>query len=187
VKLVAGLGNPGARYRGTRHNVGFAALDRLAQRLCVAVDREKFHALAAECQRGQEKILLLKPLTFMNLSGDSVARAARNRLDAPEDLLVIYDDVDLPLGKIRLRPHGSAGGHNGMKSIIERLGTQDFPRLRIGIGKDPGAAELTGHVLGKFRPDERPVVDDAIDRAAEAVMVWLDEGITTAMNRFNQT
>lgn len=184
MKLIVGLGNPGPRYRGTRHNVGFEVLGRLEARLGVTCDREKYRGLTAETQRGGVKVALLKPMTFMNLSGESVAMAARNRVTSPEDLLVIYDEADLPLGRIRLRKDGSAGGHNGMKSIIERLGTQGFPRLRVGVGKDVGA--LADHVLSRFHPDERPAVDEAVERAAEAALTWLDEGIDSAMNTFNR-
>ena len=185
MKLIIGLGNPGPRYRGTRHNIGFEVVDRVATRLGIDLDREKYRGLTAEIQRGGDKVALLKPMTFMNLSGESVAMAARNRVTAPDDLLVLYDEADLPVGRIRLRKDGGAGGHNGMKSIIERLGTQAFPRLRIGVGKDAG--ELAEHVLSKFKPDERPVVDEAVERAADAVMVWLDDGIDKAMNLFNKS
>lgn len=184
MKLIVGLGNPGPRYRGTRHNIGFEVLDRLAEKLGAPIDRDKFRGLLAETQRGGEKVMLLKPMTFMNLSGDSVAQAARNRVQAPEDMLVIYDEADLPLGRIRLRKDGSAGGHNGMKSIIERVGTQAFPRLRIGVGKDAGA--LADHVLSKFHPDERATVNEVVERAVDAALMWLDEGIDKAMNTFNR-
>lgn len=184
MKLIVGLGNPGPRYRGTRHNIGFEVLERLGEKLGVAFDREKYRGLYADVQRGGGKVMLLKPMTFMNLSGESVAQAARNRVMAPEDLLVIYDEADLPTGRIRLRKDGSAGGHNGMKSIIERVGTQAFPRLRIGVGKDVGA--LADHVLSKFHPDERQAMTEAVEQASEAAIMWLDEGIDKAMNTFNR-
>lgn len=184
MKLIVGLGNPGTRYRGTRHNIGFEVLDRLAVKLDTALDREKFRGLIAETRRGGDKVMLLKPMTFMNLSGDSVAQAARNRVMAPEDLLVIYDEADLPPGRIRLRKDGSAGGHNGMKSIIERVGTQGFPRLRIGVGKDTGP--LADHVLSKFSPEERAAMNDVVEQAAGAALMWLDDGIDKAMNAFNR-
>jgi len=185
VKLIAGLGNPGDRYRDTRHNVGFEVLDRIAARLGSEFSREKHRGQYAEVRIAGQKVILLKPMTFMNLSGDSVARAARNGVNHPSEVLIVYDDVDLPLGKIRLRTGGSAGGHNGMKSVIERLGTQDVPRLRIGVGSETTGGERVDHVLGRFRPEEREIVDEAIERAADACVCCVEEGLETAMNKFN--
>jgi PTH1 family peptidyl-tRNA hydrolase len=182
--LIVGLGNPGPRYRNTRHNVGFMALDRLAEELGGSFDREKFQGLVAEARHADAKVLLLKPLTFMNNSGQAVAQAARNAVDGPEQVLVVTDDVNLDLGRLRLRRGGSAGGHNGLKSIIAHLGG-DFPRLRIGVGSNEPGASLTPHVLGSFRPEEGPVVQDAIHRAVEAARTFVTEGIDGAMNRFN--
>lgn len=187
MKLIVGLGNPDAKYRNTRHNVGFMVLDRLAERLGVAFDREKFHGAIAEVVQPGRKLLLLKPMTYMNRSGTSVAAAARNRVNEPEDdLLVITDDVNLPLGRLRLRARGSAGGHNGLKSVIEHLGTQDFPRLRIGVGAADSRADLSDHVLGKFAPDELDTVRDAVERAANAALRFIDQGLEKAMNEFNR-
>jgi PTH1 family peptidyl-tRNA hydrolase len=181
-----GLGNPETRYDRTRHNVGYLVIDELAARWGVACDREKYEARIAEARHGQEKILLLKPLTYMNLSGRSVAKAARNNLDEPEQLVIITDDTYLPLGRLRLRKGGSAGGHNGMQSIIESVGTKEFIRLRMGIGSQAAGQPLEAHVLSKFRPEERPVVDDMVSLAADAVEAFLDKGLEQAMNEYNR-
>jgi PTH1 family peptidyl-tRNA hydrolase len=157
----------------------------LSARLDAAFSREKFGGQVAEAVDDGRKVVLLKPLTFMNLSGDSVAQAARYHADAPSDILVVYDEVDLPLGKVRLRKTGSAGTHNGMKSVIERLGSEDVPRLRVGVGAEVRRGERVGHVLGKFRRDERPEIDGAIDRAVEACLCCIRDGLDTAMNRYN--
>jgi PTH1 family peptidyl-tRNA hydrolase len=185
VKLIVGLGNPGAAYRHTRHNIGFDVLDRLAARMDAAFNREKFGGSIAEARVDGEKVLLLKPLTYMNLSGDSVAQAARYHADSPADILVVYDEVDLPLGKLRLRKFGTAGTHNGMKSVIERLGTEDVPRLRVGVGAEQQRGERVAHVLGKFRPDEREAIAAALERATDACFCFVKEGVDAAMNRFN--
>ncbi len=185
MKLIVGLGNPGAAYRHTRHNVGFDVMDRLAARLEAEFSREKFSGQIAEARIGGEKVLLLKPLTYMNRSGDSVAQAARFHADSPADILVVYDEVDLPLGKLRLRTTGSGGTHNGMKSVIERLGSEDVPRMRVGVGAEREKGERVAHVLGKFRPEERDEIAQAIDRAADACRCFLEEGIDAAMNGFN--
>ncbi len=186
MKLIVGLGNPGASYQNTRHNIGFIVLDRLAGKLGTEFAREKFRAQIAEGRRGTEKVLLLKPMTFMNKSGESVALAARNNLNDPADLLIIYDDAELPLGRLRIRAQGSAGSHNGMKSVIERVGTKDFPRLRIGVGRGKGSADLADHVLTKFVPDERDAVEKMLDRAVDAVLLWVESGTETAMNEYNK-
>ncbi len=185
MRLIVGLGNPGRAYSHTRHNVGFDVLDRLAERLNVAFAREKFSGQIAEARLDGRKILLLKPLTFMNLSGDSVAQAARYHADGPGEILVVYDEVDLPLGKVRLRKNGTGGTHNGMKSVIERLGSEDVPRLRVGVGAEAQRGERVGHVLGKFRPDERESIDLAMDTAVEACLCCIREGLDAAMNRYN--
>jgi PTH1 family peptidyl-tRNA hydrolase len=181
------LGNPGPRYRDTRHNVGFVTLDRVAERLGAAFGREKYDGAVAEAAHRGEKLLLLKPMTFMNRSGISVAQAARNRApDAAADLLIVTDDVNLPLGRLRIRSGGSAGGHNGLKSIIEHLGTQDFPRLRIGVGDKGTGSDLSDHVLGKFAPEEAPAVRRAVERATEAVLCFVESGVERAMNEYNR-
>lgn len=184
-KIIAGLGNPGAKYRNTRHNVGFEALDRLAERLGAPFDREKRSALVASARHNGQRLLLLKPMTFMNRSGQAVAAHARNGVDELSDLMVVVDDVHLPLGKLRLRREGSAGGHNGLKSIIERVGGPGFPRLRIGVGAAGPGGELIDHVLGSFRPEEREAVDEALDRAVDALLTYVEDGIDRAMDRFN--
>lgn len=185
MKLIAGLGNPGSKYQRTRHNVGFRVLDRVAQRLDALFDREKYQALIAEARHGRESVLLLKPQTYMNLSGASVVRALRYKGGEPEDLLVVVDDVNLALGRVRLRQEGSAGGHNGLKSVIEHLGTLAFARLRVGIGAGGQSGDLTDHVLGKFAPDEEPLMDKAVERAADAVLSFIEDGAVATMNRYN--
>ena len=186
MKIVIGLGNPGARYKDTRHNVGFAVLDRLAGRLDADFSQEKYGGLIARTARAGEPLLLIKPLTFMNNSGDCVARALRYTETDPGSMLVIADDVNLPLGRLRFRRDGSAGGHNGLKSIIERIGGQDFPRLRIGVGLGSSGGGLVNHVLGPFTAEERVQRDEAVDRAVEAALAYVDDGITRAMNEFNR-
>jgi len=186
VKIVIGLGNPGARYRDTRHNIGFMVLDRLAGCLDAAFSQEKYGGLVARTTRAGAPLLLVKPLTFMNNSGDCVARVVRYTEADLRDVLIVVDDVNLPLGELRFRKSGSAGGHNGLKSITERLGAEEFPRLRIGVGLDKGpSGDLVQHVLGAFSAEEKPQRDEAVGRAAEAVLAYLDEGIARAMNAFN--
>lgn len=185
VRLVVGLGNPGPSYRNTRHNVGFEVLDRVAARLGAVFSREKYRGQIAQVRVAGRTVLLLKPLTYMNRSGESVALAARNNADEPAEVLVVYDDVDLPLGKVRLRKGGSAGAHNGMKSVIERLGTREVPRLRIGVGTEPAPGLRADHVLGKFTPGEREVIETAIDHAVDACICSLEQGLDTAMDRYN--
>lgn len=184
MKLVVGLGNPGAKYAATRHNVGFMVVDRLAKQTGVSITKKQCSALTTIVTIAGEKVCLAKPQTYMNLSGDAVGCLLRYYKLTPCDLLVIYDERDLPLGKIRLREKGSAGGHRGMESIIEVLGTSDFPRLRIGIGR-PQEMGAIDHVLGTFSAEERPVAAEAIARATEAVETALREDPAAAMNKFN--
>jgi peptidyl-tRNA hydrolase, PTH1 family len=186
VKVIVGLGNPGPQYRNTRHNAGFMALDRLAARFGAAFDRNKFDSELAQAQLGTHRLLLMKPQTFMNLSGVAVAKAARNKIDGLEDLLIVVDEVHLPLGRLRFRPDGSAGGHNGLKSIIEHVGSDAFPRLRMGVGKSGASRELADHVLSGFTPEERPVVDRMVERAADGIEIFIEHGIQRAMDRFNR-
>ncbi|MCX5770968.1 MAG: aminoacyl-tRNA hydrolase [Candidatus Hydrogenedentes bacterium] len=184
MKLIAGLGNPGSRYRNTRHNAGFAAVERAAEKLNAGFAREKYRALLAETEWNGERLMFMKPMTYMNLSGESIARAVRyNNLELG-NLLVVLDDVNLELGRLRLRPAGTAGGHNGLKSIIDHLGTDEFPRLRIGIGQSRGAV-LRDHVLSTFAPDEKPAAENAVARAADAALCFIEFGIEKAMNEFN--
>jgi len=187
VKLVAGLGNPGPRYDRTRHNVGFQVLDELARRWNVAAPRyeRRYEALVADDQVGDQRVVLLWPQTYMNLSGRSVLAVKQFfKLDPTRDLLVVCDDMDLPVGRIRLRARGSGGGQKGLENILLRLGTTDVPRLRIGIGRAP-AAVAAAYVLSRFAPGEQQDIEEAISTAADAVECWLRRGIDAAMNRFN--
>jgi PTH1 family peptidyl-tRNA hydrolase len=186
VKLVVGLGNPGRRYAGTRHNVGFDVLDRLAARH--RVDWESApRGIAALTGRWRERdVVIAKPLTFMNLSGHAIVGLLQFFKVALPDLLVVVDDANLELGRLRARPGGSAGGHNGLKSAIEALGTDAFARLRIGVGRGDARRDLADHVLARFDPEERAGVAEAVDRSADAVELFLAEGIAPVMNRFNR-
>lgn len=186
MKLIVGLGNPGRQYANTRHNAGFKVLDELARRLRVSFDRTKFESEIAQAQLGAQRLLLMKPQTFMNLSGVAVAKAARNKIDALDDLLVVVDDVNLPLGRIRFRTGGSAGGHNGIKSIIEHVGSDQFPRLRMGVGRSGAPEQLRDHVLTSFSPEERPEYERMIERSVEGVVTYVEDGIERAMDRFNR-
>jgi peptidyl-tRNA hydrolase, PTH1 family len=191
VKLVAGLGNPGDRYRGTRHNVGFEVLDLVArnERLTFdAADRDRA-ALTARWRRDGEVVLFAKPQTFMNVSGQAVRGLIEFYKIDPSDLLVVCDDVNLPIGRLRARARGSEGGHNGLRSVAEWLGTEEYPRLRVGVGRGREGEirrDLTGHVLGGFEPDEAPGMASAIARAADAVRMWVSEGLAPMMNTFNR-
>jgi PTH1 family peptidyl-tRNA hydrolase len=184
VKLIAGLGNPGAAYAGTRHNVGFMAADALARLLGVRIKRRRFGALAAEAVHGDTKLLLIKPQQYMNRSGHAVATAAGFYKLAPADVLVVTDDMALSTGQLRLRPKGSAGGHNGLKDIIDALGTEQFPRLRVGIGS-AGTRDAADYVLSRFSEPERQTVEQAVGTAAQAVLCWVTDGIEAAMTRYN--
>jgi PTH1 family peptidyl-tRNA hydrolase len=184
IKLIVGLGNPGARYARSRHNVGFIVVERFAHAHALRFARKRFNAEIAEGNIGDARVLLAKPQTFMNLSGEAVGKLFAFYKIAPRDLLVVYDDLDLPLGKLRLRPKGSAGGHHGMESILARIGTSDFPRLRVGIGRPNPNADID-HVLGTFTEDERALMDETFARAVQAIETWLCEGIDAAMNQFN--
>ena len=183
MKLIVGLGNPGPKYAGTRHNVGFDAIDYLAAAPGCTPFREKFEALVAEMKEGDETVLLVKPLTFMNLSGRAV-RAVADFYKVPvENLLVVCDDINLPLGKLRTRTKGSHGGQNGLRNIQEQLGTDAYTRLRLGVGQP--AFDAVDHVLSKFKPGERAAVADAIAVAAQAALTWVRRGTEAAMNAFN--
>lgn len=184
IKLIVGLGNPGVRYANSRHNIGFMIADRFARAHEFDFARKRFNAQIAEGSIAGHRILLAKPQTFMNSSGEAVGKLFAFYKIASHDLLVVYDDLDLPLGKMRLRSRGSSGGHHGMESIVARVGTSDFPRLRVGIGRPNPDADID-HVLGSFDADERTMMDETFARAADAIDVWLADGITAAMNRFN--
>ncbi len=185
MKLLVGLGNPGAKYHDTRHNVGFRVIDALARRWSVDQWREQHQALVAKVRAGDEPVLVAKPMTFMNLSGDAVAGLAGFYKVAVPDVLVVLDEVALPLGRLRAGRNGSHGGHNGLKSVIARLGTSDVPRLRIGVGRGDGRRELADHVLGAFAAEERDQVEAAVLRAAEASVMFVTDGIERVMNVFN--
>lgn len=186
-KLIVGLGNPGARYANTRHNVGWMVLDAFAKKHGTVIDKSGFHGIYGEMRWGMppEKVVLLKPLTFMNLSGRAVVPAAHFYKVAPADILVIYDELDLAPGKLRMREKGSAGGHNGMKSLIQELGTQEFPRLRIGIGRPAPGWEVPDWVLAPFSPDDAATIAATMDKAVEALEAFLTEGTVKAMSKFN--
>ncbi|MCE2501677.1 MAG: aminoacyl-tRNA hydrolase [Dehalococcoidia bacterium] len=182
--LIVGLGNPGPRYRDTRHNVGFGCVDLLAERWGIAVNDRRRTTVLGQGYRDGAPVVLAKPRTFMNLSGESVAYLLARFGGRAADLVIVYDEMALPLGRIRLRARGSDAGHNGIKDIIRNVRTIDFPRLRIGIG-GPGMSGSVEHVLGRFSDEEKPAVDAAIARAADAVECLLSEGIDIAMNRYN--
>ncbi|HKQ57194.1 MAG TPA: aminoacyl-tRNA hydrolase [Candidatus Eisenbacteria bacterium] len=186
MRLVVGLGNPGARYAATRHNVAWQVLDELARRWDA---REHASTPLYAARRARVKggdVDLMQPLTFMNLAGDAVGRWLQENQGPPEDLLVVSDDVYLPVGTIRVRARGSSGGHRGLESVEQAWGSSEFARLRIGVGAAASSAELKEHVLETFTPDERVVMDEATRRAADAVECWAADGIMAAMNRFNR-
>ena len=184
--LLVFLGNPGPRYAFTRHNAGFLTADAIEPMLNVRIDRLRFRALTAQGEIGGERVLLLKPQTFMNLSGDAVAQAARFYKIPPERVLVVSDDVSLPVGSIRIRLKGSAGGHNGLKNIIARLGTDQFPRIRIGVGGPPHPEhEMIDWVLGTFRNEDAETIRTAVEQAAKACICFVKDGPDKAMTQFN--
>lgn len=184
--LVVCLGNPGDKYENTRHNVGFMVADELAERKNIPVQRLKFKALTNTTQLGGAQVLLMKPVTYMNLSGEAVGEAARFFKVPADHVLVISDDVSLPVGKLRVRRGGSAGGHNGLKNIIQHLGSDQFPRIKVGVGEKPHPDyDMADWVLGKFQGEDRKTMDVAVKRAADAVECFLREGPDKTMSRFN--
>ena len=185
MKLIVGLGNPGPQYRDTRHNIGFAVVDLLARRSGLTFGGGPTGALIARVRQPGEGALLAKPLTYMNLSGAAVADLTRYFRVAIPDVIIVADDVNLPLGKLRARARGSDGGHHGLRSIIERLGTSEFARLRIGVGRGDPRRDLADHVLARFDADEQGEVDSAIGRAADAVEMFVTDGIEKVMNQIN--
>jgi len=184
LKLVVGLGNPGAKYEATRHNIGFEVVDLLAKGGSGASFSRKFDGQVAEVEIDFRRVLLLKPETFMNLSGRAVSQVVRFYKLDPADILVVCDDLSLPLGKLRIKPGGSDGGQKGLRDIAAHLGTDQYPRLRIGLG-DRGEMDAADFVLGRFKNVERPQINDSLILATQAVAVWVNRGIDTAMNRFN--
>ena len=184
MKLIVGLGNPGKEYDQTRHNVGFMVMDALADYFNVDIDKSKFKGEYTKFKYKGEDVILLKPMTYMNNSGESVIQFMHYfKLDV-DDLLVIYDDLDMPTGKLRLRESGSAGGHNGVKSIIAHVGSQKFKRIRVGIDKHP-RIKVIDYVLGHFSKDEKPLIDEGVKHASEAVIAYLEHDFAYAMNAFN--
>ncbi|HET7037567.1 MAG TPA: aminoacyl-tRNA hydrolase [Thermomicrobiaceae bacterium] len=183
--MIVGLGNPGRQYARTRHNVGFMVLDLLRRELPPGTERKRFDAQIIETSDALGRVILIEPQTFMNRSGLAVAPAARWYKVRPERILVIHDELDLPFGQLRLRPGGSSAGHNGITSIIQQLGTEGFPRLRIGVGRPEHGATI-GYVLSRFQPEEERLLPDLLARAADAARAWRREGIDVAMNQFNR-
>jgi PTH1 family peptidyl-tRNA hydrolase len=187
MKLIVGLGNPGAQYKETRHNVGFEVAARLAKQFGSSPPRGRFQGETTEATIAGEKVLLLTPLTYMNLSGGSVLAARDFYKIELHDILIVCDDFALPLAKLRLRAKGTAGGQNGLANILERLGTEEVPRLRIGIGPLPPGRDAAGFVLSRFAKDDQPVIAEALDRATAAAAEWSGSGIAEAMNKYNTT
>jgi PTH1 family peptidyl-tRNA hydrolase len=185
MKLIVGLGNPGAEYERTRHNVGWHVLDAFARKFRIDITRHEKNALTGSGRVAGGSVMVAKPLTYMNLSGDAVKLLTNAYLESTDDLLVVYDDIDLPLGRLRIRPHGSAGTHNGMRSIISTLDTEKFPRLRIGIGSAE-QGRLRDYVLDEFTADEQPIVERAVERAVDALVLFARGDLKRAMNQFNR-
>lgn len=186
--LVVFLGNPGSKYTGTRHNVGFMTADKLEKSEKIKISRLKFSSLTAQCVLGGTRALLLKPQTYMNLSGNAAAPAAAYYKIPPERVLAVCDDISLPVGKLRIRAKGSSGGHNGLKSMISALGTEDFPRIKIGVGapaSNEKEEDVINWVLGTFSGKEAALIDEACEKAAQAISVLMNEGAEKAMNTFN--
>jgi PTH1 family peptidyl-tRNA hydrolase len=182
VFLIVGLGNPGAEYAKTRHNAGFMLVEKLADQWRAAWSNErKFQARVARAERGGKTVLLAEPQTFMNLSGDAAGALMRFYQLPPERMLIVVDDADLPLGELRLRSEGGTGGHHGLESVMQRVGSRDYPRLRIGIGRKDEARQITGHVLGRFSAEEQALLEKVLERAAGQLECWVDAGIEKAM------
>ena len=185
VKLIIGLGNPGKPYEHKRHNIGFDVIDELANKWNAPLNQSKFNGMYASVHRPEGKVILLKPLTYMNLSGECV-RPLMDYFDIDvEDIIVIYDDLDLETGKLRLRSKGSAGGHNGIKSLIQHLGTQEFNRIRVGVSRPPAGMQVADYVLSKFSKDDQPIIQDAIEKSCDAVDMSLEKPFLEVMNQFN--
>ncbi len=185
--MIVGLGNPGRKYADTRHNIGFMVLNEIANQHGLRFDIKRNTAVVADALLENQRVLLVKPQTYMNNSGVSVRGLADFYKIPPDDITVVLDDLDTPLGTLRIRPKGGAAGQNGMRSIIQHLGTQEFPRLRFGIGRPPGKMAASSYVLMPFTPDEVPLAEETLDRAVKAIRLWLSDGIDMAMNRQNGT
>ncbi len=185
MRLIVGLGNPGARFRDTPHNAGFRVCDEFAERHHLGDEVRKFEGLLRRGHALSQDVGVLKPLTYMNLSGKSVADAIRYLPAEGRDLIVVFDDMDLPAGRLRIRPDGGHGGHGGVRSLIEALGMRDFPRIRVGVGRPPEGRDPTGHLLSRVPYDERAGFQDSIERAVAALEVILEHGVDEAMNRYN--
>ena len=185
--IIAGLGNPGRQYAHTRHNVGFDAIDVLAEKYNIKVENAKGRALTGSGRIEGQSVLLVKPLTYMNLSGESI-RALTDfyKIDETSQLIVIYDDISLPPGQLRIREKGSAGGHNGIKSIISHLGGQEFLRIKVGVGEKPAGWDLADYVLSRFAEDDRKKVEEALERAADVAVCLMTDGVEAAMNEYNR-
>ena len=185
MKLIVGLGNPGTQYAATRHNIGFEAVDAIADIYKVSMNKEKFKAVIGEGIISGEKVILMKPITYMNLSGEAVKMCMQWHKILPDDIIIIYDDVSLDIGQLRIRKKGSAGGHNGIKSIIQHLGTDTFPRIKIGVGEKPPGWDLANYVLGRFSEEEMKIICPRLKDVAKAVEVMIEKDIDTAMNEYN--
>lgn len=185
MKLIAGLGNPTGQYAGTRHNVGFGVIDELAEKEHISVDTRKHKALIGKGVIGCEKVILAKPQTYMNLSGESIREIMDYYRIGLEDVLIIFDDVSLDVGQLRIRAKGSAGGHNGVKSIIAHVGSSEFARIKVGVGEKPARMDLADYVLSRFSGEELDLIREGIEDAAAAVEMMISEGISAAMNRYN--
>lgn len=186
MKLICGLGNPGAEHAGDRHNAGYLVVDRLGTRLGLALDTAKFDGRVGVGRLGAERVLLLKPETYMNLSGQALASAAHFYKVAPADMLVVHDELDLPFGRLQLKSGGGTAGHNGLSSILSSLGEDSFARLRIGVGKPEGKERTVGHVLSGFSKEERAQLPELLERAADAAVAWATLPLSLAMTRFNR-
>ena len=184
MKIIAGLGNPGREYEKTKHNIGFMTADLLAERLGISVTKLKFRALIGEGRIGNEKVIIMKPQTYMNLSGESVREILNFYKLDPEDLIVIYDDIDIPVGSLRIRAKGSAGTHNGMRSVVSQIKSENFPRVRVGIGSEH-RGDLVDYVISGFSSKDRESVRSTIEKAADAVECIVKEGVSSAMNKYN--
>ena len=185
MRLIVGLGNPGPEYEKTRHNVGWQVIDAFAKKFRIDVTKHEKNALTGTGRAAGGSVMVAKPLTYMNLSGDAVRLLLNAYLESPQDMIVVYDDIDLPTGKLRIRANGSSGTHNGMRSIISTIQTENFPRLRVGIGQQ-SEGRLRDYVLDEFAPDEMPLIDRAIERSVDALLMFVRGDLKRAMNQFNK-